>query len=345
MKAKHEQQLKSFVDSAESASRTAIEIWATQSRTMLGQLQEKAAADFEELFRSARGSWETDLGAEFQKIKDSWDTMLKESQGQWQKELEGEIAAIKRTWLRQLEEHQREWQSRLNVFIESQPEIWQERLDEAAQKAGAAWNSQLDELEAKNKSLWEAIEKGLADAESRLSRLNEEIGDSFQRLKLRDDAMTTLAWPPFFQEGGALAGWKKRIEDRLAQEDPCAFDLFLALGRFNNAAREAGDRRKLAEVLHGVSVEAYRFWKSLGLAELDAALEWRSAFQGYLDASGVPMDIILALERDRFDTNTMLSVDAGSASRMYVKEALSWIVRDKSSDPPKVLCHARVITC
>jgi len=32
-------------------------------------------------------------------------------------------------------------------------------------------------------------------------------------------------------------------------------------------------------------------------------------------------------------------------ARMYVKEALSWTVRDKSSDPPKVLCHARVITC
>jgi hypothetical protein len=171
------------------------------------------------------------------------------------------------------------------------------------------------------------------------------IGNAFRLLKVRDDAMTALAWPPFFLEGGALAGWKNKIEDRLAQRDPTAFGLFLALGRFNNAARDPGDRRKLAEVLHGVGVEACRLWKSLGVAELDAALEWRSGFQAHLDASGIPLDIILALERDRFDANTMLSVDSGSASRMYVKEALSWTVRDKSSDPPVVLCHARVITC
>ena len=40
----------------------------------------------------------------------------------------------------------------------------------------------------------------------------------------------------------------------------------------------------------------------------------------------------------------MLSADAGASNRMYVKEALSWIVRDKSSERPKVLHPARVIT-
>jgi hypothetical protein len=345
MKAKHEQNLETFVDSAVSASRTAIETWAAEARSMLGGLQQQAGKDFQKLFQDARNSWQSELGLELQKAMDNWNSLLKESQGHWQKRLEGEIAEIKQTWLRQLDDHQRQWQARLNTFVEAQPEMWQRRLNEAAEKAGAAWHNQLADLEAKNSRLWHSIEEGLADAQSRLTRLNEEIGGAFQLLKVRDDAMTALAWPPFFQDGGALAGWKKRIEDRLAQHDPRAFDLFLALGRFNSASREAEDRRRLAEVLHGVGVEAYRFWKEMGLSELDAALEWRSGFQGYLDSSGIPVDIILALERDRFDANTMLSVDAGLVARMYVKEALSWTVRDKSSDPPKVLCHARVITC
>jgi hypothetical protein len=208
---------------------------------------------------------------------------------------------------------------------------WERRLEEEIAEVKQTWLRQLDERQKQ----WQA----------RLARLNEEIGDAFRLLKVRDDAMTALVWPPFFLDGGALAGWKKKIEDRLAQHDPVAFDLFLALGRFSSAAREAGDRRRLAEALHGVGVEAHRFWKSMGVAELDAALDWRSGFQAHLDASNIPLDIILALERDRFDTNTMLAVDAGTVTRMYVKEALSWTVRDKSSETPIVLCHARVITC
>jgi len=345
MKAKHEQEFDSFVQSAVSASRAGIETWAAESHSMLGQLQQRAGEDFQKLFQDARVSWQSGLGVELEKARVNWNSMLKESQSQWQSRLDAEIAEIKQAWLRQLEDHQKQWQARLSSFMEGQPEMWQKRLDQAAEKADAAWHNQLTDLESKNATLWHSIEKGLADAQSRLTRLNDEIGDAFRLLKVRDDAMTALAWPPFFQNGGALAGWKQKIEDRLAQHDPGAFDLFLAVGRFNNASRDAEDRRKLAEALHGVGVEAYRFWKSQGMKELDAALEWRSGFQGHLDASGVPVDIILALENDRFDANTMLSADAGSVSRMYVKEALSWTVRDKSSDPPKVLCHARVITC
>lgn len=138
--------------------------------------------------------------------------------------------------------------------------------------------------------------------------------------------------------------WKKKIEDRMAQHDPAALGLFLALGAFNKISRDPLDLRKLAEALNGVGVEAYRFWKSESEVELDAALEWRSAFQGYLDGAQIPMDIITVFERTDFNTDTMLAVDSGRSTRMYVKEVLSWIVRDKSGEAPKVLYHARVTT-
>ena len=172
-----------------------------------------------------------------------------------------------------------------------------------------------------------------------------ELGHEFERLKGRDELLSALVWPAFFRGGAALAGWRQRIEEKLFQQDPCAFELFLALGWFSNAVREAGDLRKVGQALHAVGTDAYRFWKSIGTPSLDAALEWRTGFQGFLDASGIPINIVLALERDRFDPNTMLSVDTGSATRMYVKEALSWIVLDKSGDAPIVRHHARVITC
>ena len=178
-----------------------------------------------------------------------------------------------------------------------------------------------------------------------LGPLPEQAAQELERLKGWDESLSALVWPAFFQGGAALAGWRKRIEEKLLQQDPCAFELFLALGRFSNAVRDAGDLRKVGEALNAVGTDAYRFWKSIGTPSLEAALEWRTGFKGFLEASGIPIDIILALEGDRFDPNTMLSVDTGSATRMYVKEALSWIVLDKSGDSHIVRHHARVITC
>jgi hypothetical protein len=334
-----------FLNSMKTKQEELLQTLMAESKSLFGQLKQEASAEFLEFFQGVRNSWNVELEKELKKVREGWGSTLQATQNDWQKRLEGEVATLKELWVQQLDEHLKEWQARLNSFVESQPELWQKRMDQATVKSGTAWDHQLSELEAKTAGFWSGIEQRLEAAQAGINRLNSEIGDSFERLKLRDEVMTTLVWPACFHEGGALAGWKKQIEDRLAQHDAGAFDLFLALGRFNNAIREPGDARKVAEVVHGVGVEAYRFWKAQGGAELNAALEWRTAFQGSLDAANIPIDIILALERERFDTNTMLSVEAGSAGRMYVKEALSWIVRDKSSDPPKVLCHARVITC
>jgi hypothetical protein len=89
---------------------------------------------------------------------------------------------------------------------------------------------------------------------------------------------------------------------------------------------------------------AYQFWKKGDGKVLDASQEWKTAFQSALDAANTPLDIMLVLEGERFDMNTMLAADNGSASRIVVRDVLSWIVRDKSNQPAKVLCHGRVTT-
>jgi hypothetical protein len=345
MSKKHEQFLGRLAESSEKASQAAIQAWEKQSRAILGQLQEQAAQDFNRLFDGVRTSWQSELGQEFQKFKSEWDSTVQENQKVWRERLDAEIDAIKQLWLKALEDHQKRWQSRLDDFMDEQPTLWQQRLESTAQKANASWTAQIEQFSAKTESAKHTIEEVFADASTRLTQLNRQLGKEFEQLKGRDESLSALVWPAFFRDGGALAGWRKRIEDRLVKQDPCAFELFLALGRFSNAVRDSGDPRRVGEALNAVGMDAYPFWKSIGTPALDAALEWRTGFKGFLDASGIPIDIILALERDRFDPNTMLSVDTGSATRMFVKEALSWIVLDKSGESPIVRHHARVITC
>jgi outer membrane murein-binding lipoprotein Lpp len=315
-----------------------------EAQKNLGNLKQDAAKQLDEIFQGVREKLRSETGGEITKVKEDWAATLNNSQKEWQKRLEGEIASLKETWLRQMDEQHKLWQSRLSTFMETQPESWQKRLDQAAKKSEATWDLQLTGLQGKVEKLWGGIDQRLAEAQVQITDLNEKITASYERLKLRDDTIAALIWPAFFQEGDPMLKWKKKIEDRMAQHDPAALGLFLALGAFNKISRDPLDLRKLAEALNGVGVEAYRFWKSESEVELDAALEWRSAFQGYLDGAQIPMDIITVFERTDFNTDTMLAVDSGRSTRMYVKEVLSWIVRDKSGEAPKVLYHARVTT-
>jgi len=329
----------------QSAVQEATRAWRQQAEAMLNDLQSKARQEFELLFAEAKAFWEADSKAETQRLQQSWNDELQQQRRQWQSRLEAELAEAKKAWSAHWAAAQRQWQEQIKEFEQTQAALWQGQLDAAAKKAGEVWTARLGELAAKAENLGRELQQNLSDTQSRLADLNNKIVAAYKEAKSQSEALADLAWPPFFREE-PLANWRQRIEARLAQGDADAFDLFLAVGRFASAAREEPrDLRKVAETLHGVSAMAYRFWKATGANVLEAAPEWRSAFQNFLAAAGVPVDIILALEGDRFDMNSMLSVDSESASRIYVKEALSWIVRDKSGQTPKVLFHARVVTC
>ncbi|MEK7674870.1 MAG: hypothetical protein AAB676_03415 [Verrucomicrobiota bacterium] len=329
----------------QAAVQEAARAWQQQAEVMLRSLQAGAQQEFQKVFDLAKASWRSEVEAEGKQIKQAWEKVLEEQRSQWQIRLETEIAETKKAWITHFETHLGQWQNQVEGLEHSQTEVWRGHLDAAAKKAGEVWNSQLDELAAKTTRVWQQLEQRLSETQSRLEEVNLKLVMAYNQVKARDEALAALAWPPIFREE-PLAGWRSRIEERLAQQDRRAFGLFLALGVFTNAARaEERDLRTVAATLHSVGTEAYLFWKAVGAKPLEAAQEWRAGFQNFLDATGLPMDIILALEGDRFDVNTMLSVESGSANRIYVKEALSWIVRDKSGQTPRVLCHARVVTC
>jgi hypothetical protein len=177
----------------------------------------------------------------------------------------------------------------------------------------------------------------------RFEEMDHNLGVELERLKQRDEAFGNLLWPALFRHG-LLKDWRDNIIQGAIRHDPVAVELMLALGRYNNVGRNGADLRKMAEALHAVSLGAYQFWKKGDGKVLDASQEWKTAFQSALDAANTPLDIMLVLEGERFDMNTMLAADNGSASRIVVRDVLSWIVRDKSNQPAKVLCHGRVTT-
>ena len=66
-----------------------------------------------------------------------------------------------------------------------------------------------------------------------------------------------------------------------------------------------------------------------------------------LAAQNLPLEIVLALEGEPFDLDSMVTLDAGmgSGNRIQVKEPLSWIVKEKAEPEARVLVRARVIAC
>jgi hypothetical protein len=215
----------------------------------------------------------------------------------------------------------------------------------------AEWSALRAELAALRESVterWEIAQRRCEATDGNLARslgaLEQQQRELTDHLAGKHRTLEVLVWPEFFRHGD-LSAWRQKIEAGLAKEDATAFDLYLALGRFNNALRNRNELRRIGEALHAVSLEAYRFWKSLDLPSLDPAQQWKAAFNTHLGELGVPLEAVLVLENQNFNLSTMVALDSDSTNRITVKETLSWIVQDISRETPRVLAHARVITC
>lgn len=231
---------------------------------------------------------------------------------------------------RECVEHvQRQFRQTLDTELDSAHKTWAQHLEQ--------------ERQVLSTDLERFVRRQTDVLKQRFQEMDHNLGVELERLKQRDEAFGNLLWPSLFRHG-LLKGWRENIIQGAIRQDPVAVDLMLALGRYNNVGRNGADLRKMAEALHAVSLGAYQFWKKGDAKVLDASQEWKAAFQSALDAANTPLDIMLVLEGERFDMNTMLAADNGSASRIVVREVLSWIVRDKSNQPAKVLCHGRVTT-
>jgi hypothetical protein len=255
--------------------------------------------------------------------------------------LDGTVARHETT-LRDLQEQTAEKLGQLNLRLGNAREEFSSLIrDYARELSGERLEPELDRTTSRQ--LVQGLQQLRESLSAELERLRQGLDARPQGPNQREAAFWRLFWPPLFQNG-PLAPWRERITERGLQNDPAAMALVLALGRYASASRDAGDLRQTAEALHAVSLGAYGFWRHNGTKVLEASQEWKSAFQSALDASHTPLDIILVLEGERFDMNCMLATNQDPANRILVREVLSWIIRDKSSPTPKVLCHGRVIT-
>lgn len=247
--------------------------------------------------------------------------------------------------LRKILIHEREeTQTATRECVEHVQRQFRQALETELDSARKTWTQHLEqERQVLSTDLERFVRRQTDVLKQRFQEMDHNLGVELERLKQRDEAFGNLLWPALFRHG-LLKEWRESIVQGAIRQDPVAVELMLALGRYNNVGRNGADLRKMAEALHTVSLGAYQFWKKGETKVLDASQEWKTAFQTALDAANTPLDIMLVLEGERFDMNTMLAADNGSASRIVVREVLSWIVRDKSSQPAKVLCHGRVTT-
>lgn len=225
-------------------------------------------------------------------------------------------------------------------------------LEQATQQWQASVANQLPSLNAEIQGQMETV---LGSARERIEEIRtlltqavapfeEQTRRLLDRLRDEEQSVEALIWPAFFSEAPLLA-WREKIEAGLARRDSAAFELYLAVGIFNSALKSPEETRRVADALHGVGVQAYRFWKALGCAELEAAQEWKEAFNEHLRRMGVKLEAVLVLENQNFSLNTMVATNPDNANRITVKEVLSWIVQDIARETPRILGHARVITC
>ncbi len=232
----------------------------------------------------------------------------------------GEMTAV---WRAQAEEFHRKTRAALN-----------ENVRNGGSEAGVATAMDSDAADTARTTLCLT----LAELENRLTFIDARLREA----SAQHDIMTRLIWPPLFLDG-PLSVWRTRIEDRLADAESGACELWLALARFNLALRRPEHLRPLAQAVDELGSSAYRFWKCAKEPVLDAALAWREALNELLATEHTPLEIVLALEGEPFDLDSMTTDDGGLGSRMTVKEPLSWIVKENVEPRARVLVPARVI--
>jgi rubrerythrin len=306
----------------EKVVRGATQAWKVRLDEMATELENKARDHFREVSESAGVEYKSQITASVQETLGTFGNNLN---------------AL-------LEEMKEQWKSRMDKAVEAADGKWSRQLEATIERARQSWSSQLSTISGKADSMWTNLDQKVSNLRTGLAEFNDKIMASVEDVRQREESISALVWPDFYQTE-PISPWRKRIENKLADRDPLAFALFLVVGRFNEAANSTErDIRKIAGALADVSTEAYRFWKSLECNQLEVAEQWRSAFQSFLDRRGIPLDIVPALEGERFDMNTMLCTEANGANRMYVKEPFSWVVRDRTGQTPRVLHHARVTT-
>ena len=316
-------------------------LWKRNFDQTLAQEQTRGMGCLQQLREQADGELRKAFNHQNQQAEMITRECVEHLRGQFRQTLHAEIDSARSLWARQIEEERQGFTRQLGGFIQQQADTLRQSVETTAQSTQKLLEHQLLRFKGQADQTLQGIQRDLLTSHEQLQAIHQSLGAEFERLKERDEAFSDLFWPGCFKHG-PLSSWRQQIQAGAIRREPAAVKLLLALGRFNSAGANGSDLRKLAQALHEVSQEAYQFWKITGAKVLDASQEWKAAFQTALDTSKTPLEIMLVLEGERFDMNSMLVADGGSASRIVVRDVLSWIVRDKSGPVTKVVCHGWV---
>lgn len=170
-----------------------------------------------------------------------------------------------------------------------------------------------------------------------------------QEMKARLDRYEAI-WPSAFHDGGALDACKARLLGDLAQGHEQAAGVMRAIVAWHALQRREGrDREAWIESAQAVGRAGLAYLErcpppEAGEVALEELQAWTRAIKSPLEEAFPSLKLTAVYPGDRFDSDRMEAVSSISGGRLTVRQALSWLVLEKTADSTRILRRAEVIT-
>ena len=158
-------------------------------------------------------------------------------------------------------------------------------------------------------------------------------------------------WPAvFFDPASPLSAWRVRIESHLSSKEHPASAVPAALVALRSLCtrQPAPAPADVGAAVIALSQALYAYWDSLpDLTDDDrvrASSDWMHAVKAIMAPAAPRLEIREVQAGDRFDSDSMQTVQAGSGNHLSVAAVYSWAILDRSGERAKILHRARIAT-
>lgn len=162
------------------------------------------------------------------------------------------------------------------------------------------------------------------------------------------DWSETNQLPKPFSPGQPLADWPPKLATLDPNPATSLLETAIQLDTAITNYQEGDETEAITKLLSQFSEYAHAAWSSIyeddSEAQFDASLKWVAAIKERLAEQNVPIRIRSIHPGQKFDMDTMLSVESHSGHRLTVKNPLSWILFDNSSESSALASRGKVET-
>lgn len=211
--------------------------------------------------------------------------------------------------------------------------------------------AQMDERARELESRAEQARASEASLREEAERLESKRSELDARLSAEGEASGRIdaLLPASLRTGGRLAAAQKPLVAALATDSSEARRFLRALAEWEDPTAHQPEEGGAGtpELVFTLGVRGHAFLNKHLPTEEEAHLEIAEALLKHVREETARLcphiEVKPVFPGDRFDTDRMESVGSGSGNRLTVRQALSWLILDRSGDQTKILHRARVI--